>query len=152
MVKFYTIGEIEHFAKNDPTVIADGDTINGYLFNIGSDGKADLPATTKELWVAMNEFHDDRNGMLNAKIKDGERINGYRVRELDGMYLEVTESNIVTTMASIAVGDVLIADSSTGKFKEDSATAGDPSFKVVELRQYGAEKGVLVQVIGSTPS
>lgn len=94
MVKLETIGMYKT-AKNDPTIIADGETINGAFVTKGADGKADAPVVTDvDLYVALNEINGDDAYNPKATIKDGEFINGYLVKAWEGQNLIVNEDNI----------------------------------------------------------
>lgn len=141
MVKLSTIGMLKT-AKNDPTVIADGATINGYIHTKGTDSKADAPvagnsttAQTKDLLIALNEIVGDAS-YTDAKIADGAYLNSYLLRAWDGQTLVFNESNITypsgkayadlvantTVMVANTDGKLTIADGTTLKVAEHKIT------------------------------
>ena len=158
MVHPYTISMYEHNAKNEPTVLADGETINGYLCTIGADGKADAPVAgasganqTVNLYIALNDFAGDFRG-TNKKIADGDCLNLYALKAWDGQYLELDEDNITydsgETYASITAGTTNLVAGTDGKFAIAAAvTYYGLYFKVVEKISMGAKKGVRVQIV-----
>lgn len=158
MVKVYTVGMLEHNAKNDPVVIADGDTINGYLFTIGADGKADAPVAGASgalqgdnLYIALNDFPGDHRG-TNQKIKDGDFLNAYQLKAWEGMYLELDEDNIAygsgESYASITAGTTNLVAGTAGKFAiAASVTYYHMYFKVVEKISFRDKKAVRVQIV-----
>lgn len=142
MIKLETIGMFKT-AKNDPTIIADGDTINGYICTKGSDGKADAPVAgtstvkqTSNLYVALNEINGDYSYYPNTKIADGAFLNGYLLKAWDGQNLVVNEDNIsyasgedysnivdgTTVMVAYTDGKLRIADGTTLKAEEHAIT------------------------------
>lgn len=150
MVKLETIGMLKT-AKNDPTIIADGETINGYICTKGSDGKADAPVAgasgaiqTKDLYIALNEINGDNAYIANAKVASGDFLNGYLVKAWDGQNIIFNEDNIsyangtsysnitenTTVMVAYTDGKLRIADGTTLKVAEHGIT-----FKVVEKLQ-----------------
>lgn len=147
MVKVYTVGMMEHNAKNDPTVVAAVEMKNGSLFTIGADHKAVAPVAneTKDLYIALNELSGDDYG-TNAPIAAGAMLNAYQLKAWDGMYLEVSAENITGTMSEIAVGDVLVADTKY-MFAKGEAGSSALYFKVAEKIMLGLAQGVRVQVV-----
>ena len=73
MIKLETIGMYKG-VKNDPTVKAHADIVNGYVFTIDSNHKTAAPTATTakalDLWFAMNERYDD-DRYTDAKIPAG---------------------------------------------------------------------------------
>lgn len=142
MVKLESIGMFKT-AKNDPTIVADGDTINGYICTKGSDGKADAPVAgtseatqTSNLYIALNEINGDYSYYPNTKIADGAFLNGYLLKAWDGQNLVVNEDNIsyasgedysditagTTVMVAYTDGKLRIADGTTLKTAEHAIT------------------------------
>lgn len=147
MVKVYTVGMMEHNAKNDPTVVAAVEMKNGSLFTIGEDHKAVAPVAgeTKDLYVALNEFAGDDYG-TEAKIAAGAYLNAYQLKAWDGMYLEISEENITGKISEIAEGDTLVAGTDY-LFAKGEAGESALYFKVAEKIALGMVPGVRVQVI-----
>lgn len=145
MVKVYTIGMMEHNAKNDPTVVAAEEMLNGALFTIDEDHKSVAPTAdgTDPLYIALNKFAGDDHGQ-DLKIAAGAYVNAYQLKAWDGMYLEISQENIVDDIDDLDVGDVLVADT-TYKFK--AGEAGALSFNVAEKIMLGTAKGVRVQIV-----
>lgn len=150
MIKLGTIGML-NTAKNNPITIADGDTINGYIFTIGSDGKADAPVAgdstdkqTDDLYVALNVIAGDGAYDAGTKIKSGYPLNGYLIKAWEGQTLDVNEDSITyatgddysdivpktTVMVAGTDGKLTIADGTTIKAEDYSIT-----FKVIEKFQ-----------------
>ena len=142
MVKVYTIGMMEHNAKNDPTVVAAEEMLNGAIFSIGEDHQSTAPAD--ELYIALNEFGGDDHGCNDLKIAKGAYLNAYQLKAWDGMYLEVSQENIEDKIEELAIGDELGAHTNY-KFKKDAASA--VTFKVVEKIMLGFKAGVRVQIV-----
>lgn len=142
MVKVETIGMFKT-AKNDPTVIADGETINGYIHTKGSDGKADAPvagtssvAQTNDLLIALNTIVGDDSYKADAKIASGDFLNSFYLAAWDNQNLIVNEDNIsyasgddytditagTTVMVAHTDGKFRIADGTTLKVAEHKIT------------------------------
>lgn len=126
---------IEHSAESTPNVTAHADMINGALVGLtysGSSKVTKAPATANELYVVMNTQKGDNEYAAEYTIKQGEYVNLFKLSNWVGKELDIDVENIKTTYASIAVGDVLTFDTTTFKFKEDTPTAGDVMFTVID--------------------
>lgn len=151
MVKLETIGMFKT-AKNDPTVIADGDTINGYIHTKGSDGKADAPVAgsssasqTDDLLIALNTITGDDSYKTDVKIKSGDFLNSFYLAAWDNQNLIFNEDNIsyaegddysditagTTVMVAHTDGKLRIADGTTLKTAEHKISF--PVVKKVQL-------------------
>lgn len=151
MVKLETIGMFKT-AKNDPTVIADGETINGYIHTKGSDGKADAPVAgasgalqTDDLLIALNTITGDDSYDPDTKIADGAYLNSFYLAAWDHQNLIFNEDNIsyatgddytditagTTVMVAYTDGKLRIADGTTLKTAEHNITF--PVVKKVQL-------------------
>lgn len=151
MVKLETIGMLKT-AKNDPTVIADGETINGYIHVKGSDGKADAPTTgtseasqTDDLLITLNTITGDNSYNPDAKIASGDFLNSFYLAAWDNQNLIFNEDNITyaegtdytditagtTVMVAHTDGKLIIADGTTIKSAEHKITF--PVIKKVQL-------------------
>ena len=140
MVNIYTMKGIEHFGDSYPDVTAHADMINGALVGLTYTGTSKVtkaPATGEELYIVMNTQVGDNEYALEYPIASGEYVNLFKLSNWIGKELDVTKENITGTYANIAVGDTLTFDATTFKFKEDTATAGDICFKVMELLTIG---------------
>lgn len=147
MVKVHTVEMIEHSAHSTPNVKAHADMPNGALVGLTYTGASKVtkaPATGNDLYIVLNTQVGDKEYDLAYTIKQGEYVNLFKLANWVGKELDVTKENVTGTYANIAVGDTLTFDATTFKFKEDSATAGDICFKVMELLPIGVR--VLVQV------
>lgn len=151
MVKLETIGMFKT-AKNDPTVIADGVTINGYIHTKGSDGKADAPVAgtsvasqTDDLMIALNTITGDDSYDPTATIASGDFLNSFYLSAWDKQNLIFNEDNIsyasgddysnitagTTVMVAHTDGKLRIADGTTLKVAEHKITF--PVVKKVKL-------------------
>ena len=147
MVKVHTMEMIEHSAHSTPNVTAHADMINGALVGLTYTGASKVtkaPATGEELYIVLNTQVGDKEYALTYPIAQGEYVNLFKLSNWVGKELDVTKENITGTFADIAVGDTLTFDATTFKFKEDTATAGDICFTVMELLTVGVR--VLVTV------
>lgn len=150
MVKVHTVEMIEHSAHSTPNVKAHADMPNGALVGLTYTGASKVtkaPATGKDLYIVLNTQVGDKEYDLACTIKQGEYVNLFNLENWVGKELDVTKENVTGTYADIAVGDTLTFDATTFKFKEDTTTAGDICFKVMELLPIGVR--VLVQVATS---
>lgn len=157
MIKFETLGMYK-VAKNDPTVIADGDTINYYIHTIGADGKADAPVAgvsgalqSENLYIAMNELTGDER-YTGKKIPDGGKLNSYLLKQFDQQYLIVDEDNITyadgESFASITAGTTNLVAGTDGKLAIAAAvTYYHLYFAVKEKTVLGGKNAVRVQVV-----
>lgn len=140
MVKVHTVEMIEHSAHSTPNVKAHVDLPNGALVGLTYTGASKVtkaPATGEELYIVLNTQEGDNEYDLSYTIAEGEYVNLFKLSNWIGKELDVTKENITGTYANIAVGDTLTFDATTFKFKEDTATAGDICFKVMELLTIG---------------
>lgn len=140
MVKVHTVEMIEHSAHSTPNVTAHANMINGALVGLTYTGASKVtkaPATGEELYIVLNTQEGDKEYDLSYPIAQGEYVNLFKLSNWIGKELDVTKENITGTYANIAVGDTLTFDTTTFKFKEDTATAGDICFKVMELLPIG---------------
>ena len=145
MVKVYTIGMMEHNAKNDPTVVAAEEMLNGSIFAINGEHKAVAPSgSDAELYIALNEFGGDDHARSDLKIPAGAYLNAYELKAWDGMYLEVSQDNLEDKIDTLAIGDTLGAHTNC-KFKKGATSA--VTFKVVEKILLGFTAGVRVQIV-----
>jgi hypothetical protein len=126
MVKLETIGMFKT-AKNDPTVIADGETINGYLHTKGSDGKADAPvagtstvAQGDDLMIALNTITGDDSYKTDVKVASGDYLNSFYLAAWDNQNLIVNEDSITyatdTDYSDITAGTTVMVANTDGKF------------------------------------
>lgn len=140
MVKVHTVEMIEHSAHSTPNVKAHVDLPNGALVGLTYTGASKVtkaPATGEELYIVLNTQEGDNEYDLSYIIAKDEYVNLFKLSNWIGKELDVTKENITGTYANIAVGDTLTFDATTFKFKEDTATAGDICFKVMELLTIG---------------
>lgn len=140
MVKVHTVEMIEHSAHSTPNVKAHVDLPNGALVGLTYTGASKVtkaPATGEELYIVLNTQEGDNEYDLSYTIAKDEYVNLFKLSNWIGKELDVTKENITGTYANIAVGDTLTFDATTFKFKEDTATAGDICFKVMELLAIG---------------
>lgn len=140
MVKVHTVEMIEHSAHSTPNVKAHVDLPNGALVGLTYTGASKVtkaPATGEELYIVLNTQEGDNEYDLSYTIAKDEYVNLFKLSNWIGKELDVTKENITGTYANIAVGDTLTFDATTFKFKEDTATAGDICFKVMELLTIG---------------
>ena len=147
MVKVHTVEMIEHSAHNTPNVTAHADLPNGALVGLTYTNASKVtkaPATGEELYIVLNTQVGDKEYDLAYTVKQGEFANLFKLSNWVGKELDVTKENITGTFADIAAGDTLTFDTTTFKFKEAAATAGDVCFKVMELTPIGVR--VLIQI------
>lgn len=147
MVKVHTMEMIEHSAHSTPNVTAHADMINGALVGLTYTGASKVtkaPTTGEELYIVLNTQVGDKEYALTYPIAQGDYVNLFKLSNWVGKELDVTKENITGTYADIAVGDTLTFDAITFKFKEDTATAGDICFKVMEILTFGVR--VLITV------
>lgn len=140
MVRPFTVEMLEHSAHSTPDVKAHVDLFNGALVGITYTGTSKVtkaPSTSDEIYVILNAQRGDDSYALTYPIAKDDFCDCYKVSEWKGKQLIVTKENIVD--ATVAVGDVLVADASTFKFKKGSATTGSVSFTVMELDATGVK-------------
>ena len=141
---FGGIEQIEHSAHNDPTVTAHANVPNGF-FHIISNGSSAVPTANGELWVAINTLLGDDRYLADATIKQGAKLNSYRVKDWDDKELIVTQANVTDAISGLSVGDTLKADA-TGKL----AAAGintTVTFSVVEKLNYFGTPAIRVKIV-----
>ena len=157
MVKLESIGMFKT-AKNDPTIVADGDTINGYIFTKGSDGKADAPVSgtseatqTSNLYIALNEINGDYSYYPNTKIADGAFLNGYLLKAWDGQNLVVNEDNISYASgedySDITAGTTTLTVGTDGKLAINATTTYYGMYFLVTKKVAFCGNGVEVKIV-----
>lgn len=158
MVKIFSVGMIEHDAKNHPVAVAATEVPNGYIFTEGADGTASAPVAgasgakqTADLFIALNDHIGDYRG-TNKTIPAGDPLNGYMLKAWDGQYLELDEDNITygdsESYASITAGTTNMVAGTDGKFAIAAAvTYYGLYFKVVEKIRMGTKNGIRVQIV-----
>ena len=140
---FGGIEQIEHSAHNDPTVVAHAAVPNGY-FHIISSGSSAVPTQSGELWVAINTPLGDDRYLADVGIKQGDRLNSYRVKDWDGKELIITQANLADTVASLAVGNTLKADANGKLAKAGINTT--VTFSVVDKINYFGAPAIRVKI------
>lgn len=144
MVQFGTIEMIEHSAHNDPTVVAHANVPNGY-FHIISSGSSAVPTAEGELWVAINTLLGDDRYLADATIKQGAKLNSYRVKDWDDKELIVTQANVTDAISGLSAGDTLKADA-TGKLAKAGINT-TVTFSVVEKLNYFGTPAIRVKIV-----
>lgn len=142
MLKPYTIGMLEHTAKNNPAVVAHTTIENGAVFTI-ADGKTVLPTATtakgKDLWVAINTMNGDDYG-TDATIAAGAYVNAYQLAAWEGQYVELTG-------VSAAVGDNLVVNTKGGFEKATSTDGYALVLKVEKVTVLNGDQALLAQIV-----
>lgn len=147
MVKVHTVEMIEHSAHSTPNVKAHVAMPNGALVGLTYTGASKVtkaPATGNELYIVLNTQVGDNEYNLAYTIEEGAYVNLFKLSNWVGKELDVTFENVTGDTSAIAAGDTLTFDATTFKFKKGSATAGDISFKVMEILPIGVR--VLIQI------
>lgn len=147
MVKVHTAEMIEHSAHSTPNVKAHVAMPNGALVGLTYTGTFKVtkaPATGNELYIVLNTQVGDNEYNLAYTIEEGAYVNLFKLSNWVGKELDVTFENVTGDTFAIAAGDTLTFDATTFKFKKGSATAGDISFKVMEILPIGVR--VLIQI------
>jgi hypothetical protein len=147
MVKVHTVEMIEHSAHSTPNVKAHVAMPNGALVGLTYTGTSKVtkaPATGNELYIVLNTQVGDNEYNLAYTIEEGAYVNLFKLSNWVGKELDVTFENVTGDTSAIAAGDTLTFDATTFKFKKGSATAGDISFKVMEILPIGVR--VLIQI------
>ena len=142
-VFFGTVEAIEHSAHNDPTVKAHAEVPNGYFF-IVSNGQSAVPTADGELWVAINTPLGDDRYLSDYTIKQGERLNAYRVKDWDGKELIVTQANVKVAISTLTVGTALKAGND-GKLAANGLNT-TATFTIVDKINYLGEAAIRVKV------
>ena len=136
MIKFHSVGQIEH-AKNyfvDAVTIAD--TFNGAFGDV-ADGKFTVGAT-KTKAIMQVEVGDDE-GMPKYEIPAGTHVRILDLAQLVGEYVEVYDYPLPET---VNVADKLESDTD-GSLKVNASAAG----LYLEVKEFiGNKDGVLVLV------
>lgn len=160
MIRPYTLSMLEHSAKNDPTVLADiaAGTINGYIFTIGSDGKADAPALgtntttgkqTADLYVAINDLSGDAR-YTDGLIAIGAKLNAFLLRAWDTQKVIVDEDSLTTAYADITAGTTILYADTYGKLKTNAnPTYFSIGFNVLEKIDFGGKNAIVAQIVVS---
>lgn len=143
-VFFGNVEMIEHSAHNDPTVKAHANVPNGY-FHIISSGSSAVPTASGELWVAINTPLGDDRYLADVTIKQGDRLNSYRVKDWDGKELIVTQANVYDAISGLSVGDTLNADAN-GKLNASGLNT-TVDFVVVEKINYFGTPAMRVKIV-----
>ena len=148
MVKVHTVEMIEHSAHSTPNVKAHADLPNGALVGLTYTGASKVtkaPASGEELYIVLNTQVGDDEYALSYTIAQGEYVNLFRLSNWTGKELDITKENVIDTDAdNLAVGNTLVFDAITFKFKKGTATTGDVGFTVTELLPIGAR--VLISI------
>lgn len=124
MIKLRTIGMIDKNLKNDPTVKAHADILNGYLCTVAG-GKTVAPVAgassakqSKDLRIVMNAPLGD-DSYTDIVIKKDSFANTFILKEWEGQDLVFDESHITyaseKSYKDLTVGTKLVADTN-GKF------------------------------------
>ena len=116
-------------------------------FFIISNGSSAVPTQSGELWVAINTPLGDDRYLADVGIKQGDRLNSYRVKDWDGKELIITQANLADTVASLAVGNTLKADANGKLAKAGINTT--VTFSVVEKLNYMGVPAIRVKVVAA---
>lgn len=95
--------------------------------------------------MAINTLLGDDRYLADATIKQGAKLNSYRVKDWDDKELIVTQANVTDAISGLSVGDTLKADA-TGKL----AAAGintTVTFSVVEKLNYFGTPAIRVKIV-----
>ena len=140
MFKLNSIAQIEHeYIYQD--AIADADTFNGAVGEVGSDGKFKV-AANKAMVIMQVEEGDDA-GMPTYKIKKGEHVRVGDLTNLDGQIVEVYGDEIP---ADGFEKGVKLESDTDGSLKKNTA-ATTPYFEVTKV--IGNKLGVEVKIVAS---
>jgi len=157
MIRPYSLGMLEHNAKNDPTVIADieAGTINGYIHTIGSDGKADAPVLgtngttgkqTAELYVAINDLTGDER-YTDTLIAQGEKLNSFSLKAWDQQKVIVDSDSLTTAYADITAGSTVLYADTYGKLVTNAnPTYFAVSFTALEKIDFGGKDAIVAKI------
>lgn len=157
MIRAYSIGMLEHNAKNDPTVIADlaDGTINGYIHTIGSDGKADAPVLgtntttgkqTAELYVAINDLTGDER-YTDTLIAQGDKLNSFSLKAWDQQKVIVDSDSLTTAYADITAGSTVLYADTYGKLVTNAnPTYFAVSFTALEKINFGGKDAIVAKI------
>ena len=157
MIRPYSLGMLEHNAKNDPTVIADLDdgTVNGYIHTIGSDGKADAPVLgtnattgkqTAELYVAVNDLTGDER-YTDALIAKGDKLNSFSLKAWDQQKVYVDSDSLTTAIGDITAGSTVLYADTHGKLVTNAnPTYFAISFTALEKINFGGKDAIVAKI------
>lgn len=100
MVKLWTVG-MHKTAKNDPSVIAHADIVNGFIHTKDTNNKTVAPVAgsssatqTKNLLIALNTIVGDDSYKIDTLIKKDTIVNSYYLKAWDRQQLVFNEDNI----------------------------------------------------------
>ena len=136
MIKFSSIGQIEHGDYAFEDAIASVDTFNGAYGEVTTGSFA---VGAKKSKVIMLIERGDDEYMSTYKIKKGEQVRVLDLTKLDGQLMEVYGDELP---ADVAKGDKLESDA-TGKLVKGASTA--PYLEVTKV--IGNHLGVEVKVV-----
>jgi hypothetical protein len=148
MFKFATIGAFKQ-VRNNPRCKATMDVKDGMVvLPDDATGNAPVPATAadaqKEVWIVGNII--DKPEVLDSKtfvVANGEPVRAFLASDAKELPVEIDDSVLVDSYASLAVGDVLVAagDGSGKWVKADGTTIVASTYKVnlkiIEKTAYG---------------
>ena len=136
MIKFSSIGQIEHGDYAFEDAIASADTFNGAYGEVTTGSFA---VGAKKSKVIMLIERGDDEYMSTYKIKKGEQVRVLDLTKLDGQLMEVYGDELP---ADVAKGDKLESDA-TGKLVKGATAA--PYLEVTKV--IGNHLGVEVKVV-----
>lgn len=136
MIKFSSIGQIEHGDYAFEDVIASADTFNGAYGEVTTGSFA---VGAKKSKVIMLIERGDDEYMSTYKIKKGEQVRVLDLTKLDGQLMEVYGDELP---ADVAKGDKLESDA-TGKLVKGATAA--PYLEVTAI--VGNHLGVEAKVV-----
>lgn len=136
MIKFHSVGQIEHAKNYFVDAVTTADTFNGAFGDV-SDGKFTVGAT-KTKAIMQVEVGDDE-GMPKYEIPAGTHVRILDLAQLVGEYVEVYDYPLPET---VNVADKLESDTD-GSLKVNASAAG----LYLEVKEFiGNKDGVLVLV------
>ena len=136
MIKFHSVGQIEHAKNYFVDAVTTADTFNGAFGDV-ADGKFTVGAT-KTKAIMQVEVGDDE-GMPKYEIPAGTHVRILDLAQLVGEYVEVYDYPLPET---VNVADKLVSDTD-GSLKVNASAAG----LYLEVKEFiGNKDGVLVLV------
>lgn len=136
MIKFHSVGQIEHAKNYFVDAVTTADTFNGAFGDV-TDGKFTVGAT-KTKAIMQVEVGDDE-GMPKYEIPAGTHVRILDLAQLVGEYVEVYDYPLPET---VNVADKLESDTD-GSLKVNASAAG----LYLEVKEFiGNKDGVLVLV------
>lgn len=141
MIKFSTIGQIEHGEYPFEPAVAGADTFNGAFGAVTSGTFAVAAAASKAI---MNLEVGDNVGLDTYPIKKGEQLRVIDLTKLNGKTMEIYGDELPS---GVAVGDKLKSDATGALVK--GATAA-PYYEVTKV--IPNVKGVEVNVVSVAPA